>query len=80
MGILAVEGSNDRMDNLLASGMHPVDIILLFASAEGDTPKLEEILAAGADKTVTDLDGKSVAELAGRDNPDKRDAVLALLK
>jgi|TARA_B100000683_G_scaffold34624_1_gene30287 hypothetical protein len=80
MGILAVEGSNDRMDNLLASGMHPVDIILLFASAEGDTPKIEEILAAGADKTVKDLDGKSVAELAGRDNPDKRDAVLALLK
>ena len=48
--------------------------------AEGDTPKIEEILAAGADKTVKDLDGKSVAELAGRDNPDKRDAVLALLK
>jgi hypothetical protein len=52
----------------------------LFASAEGDTPKIEEILAAGADKTVKDLDGKSVAELAGRDNPGKRDAVLALLK
>ena len=43
MGILAVEGSNDRMDDLLAAGKHPIDIILLFAAAEGDVPKIEEI-------------------------------------
>jgi hypothetical protein len=34
VGILAVEGSNDRMDKLVESGKHPIDIILLFAAAE----------------------------------------------
>ena len=34
VGILADEGSNDRMDALVASGKHPIDIILLFAAAE----------------------------------------------
>jgi hypothetical protein len=43
---------NDRMDALVASGKHPIDIILLFASAEGDVPKIEEILEAGADPKV----------------------------
>jgi hypothetical protein len=52
VGILADEGSNDRMDALVASGKHPIDIILLFASAEGDVPKIEEILEAGADPKV----------------------------
>ena len=80
MGCLAVEGTYDRMNALIESGLHPVDIILLFASAEGDTPKIEEILAAGADKNAVDLDGNSVADLAGKANPDKRDAVLELLK
>jgi len=80
MGCLAVEGTYDRMNALIASGKHPVDIILLFASAEGDTPKIEEILAAGADKNVVDLDGNSARDLAGKANPAKRDAVLKLLK
>ena len=39
MGILAVEGSNDRMDDLLAAGKHPIDIILLFAAAGGRRPE-----------------------------------------
>lgn len=79
MGCLAVEGTYDRMNALIESGKHPIDIILLFASAEGDTPKIEEILKAGADKTVVDLDGKSAKDLAGKANPAKRDAVLELL-
>jgi hypothetical protein len=39
------------MNALIESGLHPVDIILLFRERRGDTPKIEEILAAGADKT-----------------------------
>ena len=42
MGILADEGSNDRMDALLAADKHPIDVILLFAAAEGDVPKIED--------------------------------------
>lgn len=79
MGCLAVEGTYDRMNTLIESGKHPIDIILLFASAEGDTPKIEEILKAGADANVTDLDGNSARDLAGKANASKRDAVLALL-
>ena len=80
MGILADEGSNDRMDALLAADKHPVDVILLFAAAEGDVPKIEEILEAGADVNVTDLDGKTPLELAGKNNPEKKATVEAMLK
>ena len=80
MGILADEGSNDRMDSLLAADKHPIDVILLFAAAEGDVPKIEEILEAGADVTVTDLDGKTPLDLAGKNNPDKKAAVEKMLK
>ncbi|EEH57198.1 uncharacterized protein MICPUCDRAFT_33380 [Micromonas pusilla CCMP1545] len=79
MGILADEGSNDRMDALVEAGKHPIDIILLFAAAEGDTPKIEEILEAGADASVTDLDGNTPMMLAGKNNPEKKAAVEALL-
>ena len=80
MGILADEGSNDRMDALLAADKHPIDVILLFAAAEGDVPKIEEILEAGADVNVTDLDGKTPLELAGKNNPEKKATVEAMLK
>ena len=80
MGILAVEGSNDRMDLLVNSGKHPIDIILLFAAAEGDTPKIEEILEAGANANVTDLDGNTPLMLAGKNNPEKKAQVEAMLK
>ena len=79
MGILAVEGSNDRMDDLLAAGKHPIDIILLFAAAE-ERPKIEEILEAGADVSVTDLDGKTPLMLAGLNNPSKKEVVEEMLK
>lgn len=80
VGILADEGSNDRMDALVASGKHPIDIILLFAAAEGDVPKIEEILEAGADPKVTDLDGNTPFDLAGKNNADKKEAVVAMLE
>lgn len=63
-GILAEQGSYDSMENLLDSGMAPVDILLLFASSEGDAPKVIELLAAGADLNIKGLDGKTALEVA----------------
>jgi hypothetical protein len=40
MGFLATEGTYDRMEALLNSGLHPIDVILLLACSEGDTPKV----------------------------------------
>ena len=80
IGILADEGSNDHMNALLEAGKHPIDVILLFAAAEGDTPKIEEILEAGADPKVTDMDGKTPIDLAGASNPGKKDVVIEMLK
>ncbi|GIL54287.1 hypothetical protein Vafri_9852 [Volvox africanus] len=64
MGFLATEGTYDRMEALLKSGLHCIDIILLLACSENDTPKVQEILKAGADPTVRGLDGKDPLELA----------------
>lgn len=47
-GMLAVEGTYDRLNQLLESGVEPVDLLLLMACAEGDKPKIEELLMAGA--------------------------------
>lgn len=67
IGLLAVEGNYDSMDAIIASawlvcsytptchhtgGMHPADILLVFASKENDTPKVEELLRAGADPNI----------------------------
>jgi hypothetical protein len=41
MGILAEEGCMDRMEKLL-EGRHPIDVILLLAAKENDTPKIGE--------------------------------------
>lgn len=65
MGMLAEDGSYDRMESYLNAGLHPVDILLLWASAEGDDPKVEELLKAGADSSVKDMEGKTPLELAG---------------
>ncbi|RDX63936.1 Protein LHCP TRANSLOCATION DEFECT [Mucuna pruriens] len=48
MGMLAVEGTYDKMEALLNQNIHPVDILLLLAASEGDKPKIEELLKAGA--------------------------------
>lgn len=52
MGMLAVEGTYDKMEALLNQNIHPVDILLMMAASEGDRPKIEELLKAGADYTV----------------------------
>ncbi len=66
MGFLATEGTYDRMEAMLSSGLHPIDVILLLACSENDTPKVQEILRAGADPTVKGLDGKTPMELADK--------------
>lgn len=67
MGMLAVEGSYDKMEALLNQNIHPVDILLLMAASEGDKPKIEELLRAGADYTVKDADGRSALDRAATD-------------
>ncbi len=34
---------------MLGADIHPVDILLLWAASENDTPKVAELLRAGAD-------------------------------
>jgi hypothetical protein len=63
-GRLAIEQTYDSFNKYVDRGTHPVDVILLWAAEEGDLPKVEEVLAAGADPTVKDLNGKTASELA----------------
>ncbi|KAK9823898.1 hypothetical protein WJX72_006248 [[Myrmecia] bisecta] len=75
MGMLADVGSYDIINELNASGLAPVDILLIMAAGENDTPKVAELLRAGADATVKDpKSGKLPVELA------TTDAVLELLR
>ncbi|KZV56417.1 protein LHCP TRANSLOCATION DEFECT [Dorcoceras hygrometricum] len=67
MGMLAVEGSYDKMEALLNQNIHPVDILLLMAASEGDKPKIEELIRAGADYTVKDAQGRTALERAASD-------------
>ncbi|CAK9138062.1 unnamed protein product [Ilex paraguariensis] len=67
MGMLAVEGSYDKMEALLSLNIHPVDILLMMAASEGDKPKLEELLRAGADYSVKDADGRTALDRAASD-------------
>uniref|UniRef100_A0A7C8YY67 Protein LHCP TRANSLOCATION DEFECT n=1 Tax=Opuntia streptacantha TaxID=393608 RepID=A0A7C8YY67_OPUST len=64
MGMLAVEGSYDKMEALLSQNIHPVDILLLMAASEGDRPKIEELLRAGAKYDVKDADGRTALDRA----------------
>ncbi|CAH9112372.1 unnamed protein product [Cuscuta epithymum] len=64
MGMLAVEGSYDKMEALLKQDIHPVDVLLLLAASEGDQPKVQELLTAGADYTVKDADGRTALDRA----------------
>lgn len=66
-GRLAVEQTYDSFNAYVESGAHPVDVILVWSSEEGDLPKVEEVLAAGADPTFRDLNGKTASELALND-------------
>lgn len=62
MGMLAVEGTYDKMEALLSQDIHPVDILLMLAASEGDKPKLEELLRAGANYDVKDVDGRTAID------------------
>ncbi|KAK3027966.1 hypothetical protein RJ639_039433 [Escallonia herrerae] len=64
MGMLAVEGTYDKMNALLSQNIHPVDILLMMAASEGDKPKIEELLRAGAKYTVQDSDGRTALDRA----------------
>lgn len=59
-----MEGSYDKMEALLNQDIHPVDILLLMASSEGDKPKIEELLKAGANYDVKDADGRTALDRA----------------
>ncbi|KAF7146596.1 hypothetical protein RHSIM_Rhsim04G0001800 [Rhododendron simsii] len=67
MGMLAVEGTYDKLEALLSQNIHPVDILLMMAASEGDKPKLEELLRAGADYTVKDANGLTALDKAASD-------------
>ncbi|XP_068310796.1 protein LHCP TRANSLOCATION DEFECT-like [Pyrus communis] len=67
MGMLAVEGTYDKMNALLRQNIHPVDILLLMAASEGDQPKIEELLRAGASYSVKDADGRTALDRAASD-------------
>eukprot|EP00246_Nothoceros_aenigmaticus_P017454 TRINITY_DN8517_c0_g1_i1.p1 TRINITY_DN8517_c0_g1~~TRINITY_DN8517_c0_g1_i1.p1 ORF type:complete len:181 (+),score=9.00 TRINITY_DN8517_c0_g1_i1:119-661(+) len=68
MGMLATEGTYDKMEALLNKGIHPVDILLLLAASEGDKPKIQELLRAGARCDVTDVEGRTALERASGDD------------
>ncbi|GLU23610.1 hypothetical protein SLE2022_396030 [Rubroshorea leprosula] len=67
MGMLAVEGSYDKMEALLNQNIHPVDILLILAASEGDKPKIEELLRAGATYDVKDADGHTAIDRAANE-------------
>ncbi|KAH6555083.1 hypothetical protein KP509_01G109700 [Ceratopteris richardii] len=64
MGMLAIEGTYDKMEALLNEGIHPVDILLLLAASEGDKPKIQELMKAGAKYDVTDVEGRTALDRA----------------
>ncbi|XP_042457932.1 uncharacterized protein LOC122042065 isoform X2 [Zingiber officinale] len=64
MGMLAVEGTYDKMEALLSQNIHPVDILLMLAAAEGDKLKIEELKRAGANYNVKDANGRTALDRA----------------
>ncbi|KAJ6950439.1 protein LHCP TRANSLOCATION DEFECT [Populus alba x Populus x berolinensis] len=75
MGMLAVEGTYDKMEALLSQNIHPVDILLMLAASEGDKPKIEELLRAGAAYDIKDADGRTALDRA---NEETKDFILGL--
>ncbi|CAL9168951.1 unnamed protein product [Musa hybrid cultivar] len=67
MGMLAAEGSYDKMEALLDQKIHPADILLMAAASEGDKPKMKELLRAGAKYDVRDGEGRTGLERAASD-------------
>jgi len=79
MGILAVEGTYDSLYQQLDAEIHPADIIINWAAAEGDLPKIEELLAAGANPNVPNTRGETAFDNAGKVATTKKEDVLELL-
>ena len=68
MGMLAAEGNYEKLDELCDSWLEPVDLLLLMACSENDTPKVEELLGAGANVGVKNpADGKTPMELCTKE-------------
>ena len=67
MGILAEDGTYDRMQAYLNSGLHLVDILLFWTSSEGDDPKVQELLDAEASVETKDMKGNTPFDLADND-------------
>lgn len=78
MGMLATEGTYDKMEALLNEGIHPVDILLLLAASEGDKPKIQELMKAGARFDVADVEGRTALERTQED--DVREFILSFSK
>ena len=53
MGMLASDGNYDRLEQYLSTELECIDLLLLMAASEDDTPKVEELLEAGADVNAT---------------------------
>lgn len=70
MGMLASDGNYDRLNEYTNAGLDCVDLLLLMASSEGDTPKVEELLEAGANVNVSSdkvYGGKTAIELCTKE-------------
>ncbi|KAG2306439.1 hypothetical protein Bca52824_026187 [Brassica carinata] len=74
MGMLAAEGTYSKMEALLNLHIHPVDILLMLAATEGDKPKIEELLSAGASYSVKDADERTALDRANSE--EIRDLIL----
>ncbi|CAI5488003.1 unnamed protein product [Closterium sp. Naga37s-1] len=63
-GMLAAEGSYEKMAKMVESGTHACDILLMMAASEGDVRKIEELLYAGARCDVPDWEGRTALDRA----------------
>ncbi|XP_074577767.1 protein LHCP TRANSLOCATION DEFECT-like [Curcuma longa] len=64
MRMADAEGSYEKIQALLNLGIQPVDILLMLAASEGDKPKIEELMRAGARYDVRDADGRTALDRA----------------
>lgn len=64
MGLLAVDGTYDRLEEMVSAGLDPMDLMMCMAVEEGDKPKVAELLKNGADAGIEHpLLGKKLVEI-----------------